>query len=63
MHELFVVVNLLFSKWEVKHVIIKLFEMFNTNDATMASKFQQIFNKFSRTHKIFAYVKDEDSNL
>jgi RNase H-fold protein (predicted Holliday junction resolvase) len=62
MHDFFVVVNL-FSKWEAKHVIIGLFEMFNTSDATMAPKLQQLFNKFSRTHKIFAYVKDEDSNL
>jgi hypothetical protein len=36
-HDVFVVVvNFLSSKWEAKHITIELFEMFDTNGATMA---------------------------
>jgi hypothetical protein len=46
------VVNFLFSKWEAKHVSIGLFEVSDTDtsDSAMAPK-------------IFAYIKDEGSNL
>ncbi len=58
-----VLVNFLSSKWEPKHVIIKLFKMFNTSGVTMAPRLQQFLDKFSLTQKILTYVKDEDFYL
>lgn len=58
-----VIVNFLCSKWEAKHVTIKLFEMFDTCGATMVLKLQQLLNKCFFTQKILAYVKDEGCNL
>jgi hypothetical protein len=57
------VVNFLFSNWEIKHVTISLFEAITTNNVTMAPKLQELINMFSLTNKIFAYVKDEEVNL
>jgi hypothetical protein len=57
-----VVVNFLSNKWEAKNVTIKLFEVFDTNGATMALRLQ-LLDKFSLTQKILVYVKDEGSNL
>jgi hypothetical protein len=37
-HDMFDVVNFLSSKWEAKHITIKLFEMFNINGITMAPR-------------------------
>jgi hypothetical protein len=63
-HDVFIIiVNFLFSKSEDKHVTIELFEMNDTNGATMILKLQQHINKLSFIHKIFAYIKDEGSNL
>ncbi len=59
----FVIINFLSNKWEAKHVIIELFEMFDINGAIMAPKLQQLLDKFSLTHKILVYVKDQGSNL
>jgi hypothetical protein len=41
---------------------IELFEVFDINSAIMAPKLQQLFDKFSFTHKILVYVKDEAFN-
>jgi hypothetical protein len=63
-HDVFIIiVNFLFSKWEAKHVTIELFEANDTNGAIMIIKLQQHINKLSLIHKIFAYIKDEGSNL
>jgi len=43
---LIVVVNFLSSKWEAKHVTIKLFEMFDDCGATVVLRSQQLLNKF-----------------
>jgi len=43
---LIVVVNFLSSKWEAKHVTIKLFEVFNDCGATVVLRSQQLLNKF-----------------
>jgi hypothetical protein len=63
-HDVFaIVVNFLSSKWEGKHVTIRLIEMSNTSGATMAPSLQQLSDQFFLTQKILAYVKDEGSNL
>jgi hypothetical protein len=41
---LIVVVNFLSSKWEAKHVTIKLFEVFDACGATMVLRLQQLLN-------------------
>ncbi len=62
-HDIFVVViNFLSNKWEAKRVTIGLFEVSDTNGATVVPKLQ-LFHRFSFIHKIFAHVKDEGSNL
>jgi hypothetical protein len=63
-HDVFIItINFLFNKWEVKHVIIELFEVNDINGATMIMRLQQHINKLSFIHKILAYIKDEGSNL
>ncbi len=59
----FVITNMLSNKWEAKHVIIELFEVFDINDAIMVPKLQQLIDKFSLTHKILVYLKDQGFNL
>jgi hypothetical protein len=54
---------MLSNKWEAKHVIIELFEVFDINDAIMVPKLQQLIDKFSLTHKILVYLKDQGFNL
>lgn len=62
-HDIFVVVtNILSSKWEAKHVTIGLFEVSNTNGATMVPKLQ-LLDRFSFIHKILVHIKDGGSNL
>ncbi len=63
-HDVFViVVNFLSSKWEAKHVIIKLFEVFNINGVNMVPRFQQLLDKFFFPQMILPYVNDENFNL
>lgn len=63
-HDIFVVVvNLISSDWEAKHVTITLFEVTDTSGVAMVSKFQELLNKFSLITKILVYVKDKGSNL
>jgi hypothetical protein len=40
-------VNFISNDWEVKHVIIRLFEVINTSSATMVPKLQELLDKFS----------------
>jgi hypothetical protein len=62
-HDIFVMAtNFLSSKWEAECVTIGLFEVSDTNGATMVPKLQ-LFDRFSFIHKILAHVKDEESNL
>jgi len=64
MHDaLVIVVNFISNEWKAKHVIIRLFEVMDISDATMAPKLQKLLDRFSLTHKIMVYVKDERSNL
>ncbi len=63
-HDVFaIVVNFLSNKWEAKHVIIELFEVFDISGVIMAPRLQQLLDKFFRTQTTLAYVKDEGSNL
>jgi hypothetical protein len=63
-HDVFtIVVNFLFNKWKAKHVVIGLFEMFNTNGVAMTLRLHQLLDKFFLTQKFFAYVKDEGFNI
>jgi len=44
-------------------VTINLFEAITTNNVAMAPKLRKLFDMFSLTNKILAYVKDEGANL
>jgi len=57
------VVNFISSDWEAKHVTIGLFEVSNMSIVAMAPKLYELMDRFFLTHKIFAFVKHEGSNL
>ncbi len=58
-----VLVIIIASDQEVKHVIIELFEISNMSGVAMAFKLEELLDKFSLTQKILPFIKDERSNL
>ncbi len=55
-HDVFVVVNLISSDWELNHVTIGLFEVMDKSGASIAPK-QKLLNKFSLTQKLWLTLK------
>jgi hypothetical protein len=63
-HDVFaMVVNFLYTNWELKHITIGLFKAHDTSGGTMIIKLKQFLDKFSFTQKKLAYIKYENSNL
>jgi len=46
-----------------KHIIIDLFEVFETLGQTLARSLQNLLKQHGLTKKIFDYVKNESANL
>lgn len=57
------VVNVLTTDWQPKHITIGLCKAADASGAAMAVQLQQLLDRFNLTKKIICYVKDEGSNL
>ncbi len=63
MHDIFtLVINLLGSNWQLKQMIIGLFETIETTRQALVTNLTQLFD-LSRLRKKITYVKCEGSNL
>jgi predicted tellurium resistance membrane protein TerC len=58
-----IIVNLMSTTWEPKHIMIGLFEAIVTRGVATVVKLKQILDKFGITQKILAYIKNKGSNL
>ncbi len=57
------VINFINQNWVPCHMIIELFETFNTFGATLVEKMKVLLVEFNLTSKVIMYVKDEGANL
>jgi hypothetical protein len=56
-------VNFISNNWEVKHVMIWLFEVTDISGAIMSPILQKLLDMFTLINKTIAHVKDERNNL
>jgi hypothetical protein len=57
------VINFINQSWVPCHIIVELFEAFDTSDATLAEQMKYLLVEFNLTSKVITYVKDEGANL
>jgi hypothetical protein len=57
------VINFLRVDWQPKHILIGLFEAYDTSMHALAKDLTRLLNKYDLRKKNISYVKDEGFNL
>jgi hypothetical protein len=57
------VINYVDEAWTPRHVIVRLFELHETNRNVMALQLKYLLKKFGLIHQVIAFVKDKGNNL
>jgi hypothetical protein len=57
------VINYMDEAWTSRHVIVRLFELHETNRNAMALQLKYLLKKIGLIHQVIASVKDEGNNL
>jgi len=55
--------NFLNQSWTLKHAIVSLFEVNETNGQSMVIQLESLLSKFGLMHHLIAYVKEKGNNL
>jgi hypothetical protein len=58
-----IIVSFIDASWEPCHVTIRIFEVHNITNASMANQVKSLLDSFGLFDKVTAYIKDEWFNL